>query len=287
MFAVYQKELKSYFNNLFGYLYIAIVLLFMGIFASMINFKSLSADIAYPLDYLAIVVFLITPLLTMRSIAEERQKKTDQLLYSLPLSVSSTVLAKYFAMLTVFMIPVAVICIYPFILGSFGLVNFARAFSSIFAFTLMGACLLAIGLFVSALTENQIVSAILSFVTMLVIYFSSLLVDLVPATAQGSFVAFTVCAVILGVIVYIMIKNYVVAMAVTTVFEVVLAVFYKMNTGYFEGLFGKVVNWISVYDRCINFYNGLFDLTAVVYYLSVIFLFVFLSIQAVEKRRWS
>ena len=86
---------------------------------------------------------------------------------------------------------------------------------------------------------------------------------------------------------YIMVKNYIAALAVMAVFEAALAVFYKINMAAFEGLFAKIVSWISVYDRCGSFYNGIFDLTAVIYFLSVIFLFVFLSVQAVEKRRWS
>jgi len=287
MLAIYQKELKTYFNNLFGYLYIAIVILFMGIFSSIINFKQAYADLSYSLDNLSLVVLLVTPLLTMRSIAEERQKKTDQLLYSLPLSMSSVVVAKYLAMLTVFLIPMAVICLYPFALSSFGMINFARMFGSILAFFLMGSCLLAIGMFISSLTENQIISAIISFVVMLVIYFSTALANLVPATAQGSFVAFTVMALLFGLIVYLMVKNYVIGLGASAICEVTLAVMFRSNQAAFEGLFGKVVGWISVYERCYNFYMGIFDLTAIVYFLSVSFLFVFLTVQAVEKRRWS
>ena len=287
MLAVYQKELRSYFNNLFGYLYIAIVLLFMGIFASIIHFKGMVADIAYSLDNLAIVILLVTPLLTMRIIAEERQKKTDQLLYSLPISITSTVVGKYLAMVTVFAIPVGVICIYPMIMSIFGTINMGQAYSVIFIFFLMGASLLAIGMFISALTENQIVSAIISFVTMFLIYFSSAIAEMVPKTSFASFISLTVLAVILGVIVYIMVKNYIAALGVTTVAEILIAIFYNSNKTDFEGLFAKIIGWTSVYEKCMYFYNGIFDLTAVVYYISVIFLFVFLSIQAVEKRRWS
>ncbi len=288
MFAVYQKELKAYFNNLFGYLYVAIILLFMGIFATFYHFSNyLVADLAYSLDNLAIVVMLVSPLLTMRIIAEERQRKTDQLLYSLPLSVTSTVVAKYLAMVTVYLVPMLIISVYPFVLASFGIVNFARTFGSILGFFLMGSCLLAIGMFISALTENQIVSAIISFVTMLIIYFSSSISRMIPSDSMSSFIAITVLIVILGIVVYIMVKNYVAALAVMAVFEVVLAVFYKINVTAFEGLFAKIVGWISVYERCASFYNGIFDLTSILYFLSVSFLFVFLSIQAVEKRRWS
>ncbi len=287
MLAIYQKELKLYFSNLFGYLYIAIVLLFMGIFTSYISFKNMIGDIVYSLDSLAIIVLLVTPLLTMRIIAEERQRKTDQLLYSLPVSVSATVMAKYLAMLTVFIIPMAVICIYPIVFSALGTVNMVKAYGAICAFSLMGASVLAIGMFISALTENQVISAIISFMTMLVIYFASPLASLVPTTAVASFGALTVVILLFALIVYIMIKNYLVALSVATVCEVILAFVYRAKQTVFQGLFSKIIEWLSLYDRCVSFYEGIFDLTAVVYYLSVIFLFVFLSIQAVEKRRWS
>lgn len=287
MLAVYRKELDSYFNNMFGYLYIAIVLLFMGIFATFYHFLNFLPMLAYSLDNMAIVIMLVSPLLTMRSIAEERQKKTDQLLFSLPITVSSTVIAKYLAMLTVFAIPMLVVCVYPFVLASFGVVNFATTYSSIFAFFLMGACMLAIGLFISAVTDNQVVSAIVSFVVMLVIYFSTAIANMVSASAMTSFVAITVMIVLLGLIVYLMVKNYIAALGVMAVCEVILAVLYKSYKTSFEGLFGKIIGWIAIYERCANFYNGIFDLTAVIYFLSVIFLFVFLTVQAVEKRRWS
>ncbi len=287
MIAVYQKELKSYFNSLFGYLYIALVLLFMGIFATFYHFKNMSGDISYSLNSLALVVLLVTPLLTMRIIAEERQRKTDQLLYSLPLSTTSVVVAKYFAMLTVYFVPMLIIGVYPLVMAGLGTVNLIRSFGAVFAFFLMGACLLAIGMFISALTENQIVSAILSFVVMLIIYFSGSIANMLPATSMASFVALAIVAAIVGLIVYVMVKNYIVALSVVAVLEIGLSVVFKVKSSLFEGLFADIVGWLSVYERCINFYNGIFDLTAIVYFLSVIFLFVFLSIQAVEKRRYS
>lgn len=287
MTAIYQKELKSYFNNLFGYLYIAIVLLFMGIYSSIFHFNYMATDIGYTLNQSAIAVVLVTPLLTMRIIAGERQRKTDQLLYSLPISVSATVIGKYLAMLTVFAVPMGVVCLYPLVFSMFGTVNFALSYGSIFAYFLMGASLLAIGMFISALTENQIVSAIISFLAMLVVYFSSMFISYLPADATTAFVVLALFGVLLGIIVFAMVKNYLFALIVTTICEVGISVLYIFKRSFFEGLLGEFVGGISVYERCLNFYEGMFDLTAIVYFLSVISLFVFLTVQAVEKRRWS
>ncbi len=288
MIAVYQKELKSYFNNLFGYIYIALVLLFMGFFATAYHFKNYYfSDIAYSLQNLAFILLLVTPLLTMRIIAEERQRKTDTLLYSLPVSVTSTILGKYLAMLTVYLIPIGVISVYPIVLSWFGDINFAGAYNAVFGIFLMGASLLAIGMFISSLTENQVISAILTFVVMLVIYFSGSLSVLIPTTSEASFVALTVVIVLLGVLVYMMLKNYLAALGFATLCEVIMAIVYASNNALFEGLFGKIISYLSVFDMYAGFLQGILDLSAVVYYASVIFLFVFLSIQSVEKRRWS
>lgn len=289
MTAVYQKELRSYFNNLFGYIYIALVLLFMGFCATNYHFKNYYvSNLSYSLQDMAFILLLVTPLLTMRAIAEERQRKTDTLLYSLPVSVTSTVLGKYFAMLTVYLIPIGVISIYPVVLSWFGEVNFASAYSAIIGLFLMGASLLAIGLFISSLTENQVISAILTFVVMFVIYFSGILSSLIPVTANASFLAFTVIVVLLGILVYMMLKNYLVAIAFSTVCEVVMAIVYSIKPELFEGLFGKAVSYISVFDLyCAGVIYNILDLSAIVYYISIICLFVFLSIQSVEKRRWS
>ncbi|MBE6642811.1 MAG: ABC transporter permease [Clostridia bacterium] len=287
MLAVYQKELKSYFGNVFGYLYISILLLFMGIFVTVNQVNSLNSDLTETFGTFGFVLILATPLLTMRIIAEERQKKTDQLLYSLPISVSSIVIAKYLAMLTVFTVPMAVISIYPYILSHFGFIDAPVTYGALLALYLLGASLLAIGMFVSALTENQIVSAILSFLVMLIIYFSDAIASNLPTEPKVSFIAITALVLILGLIVQVMVKNYIVSLSVMAVFEVVLAVLFKKNPALFEGLFAKIVSWLSVSSRWVVFRYGVFDLTSVVYFLSVIFLFVFLSVQAVEKRRWS
>ncbi len=288
MIAIYQKELKSYFNNLFGYLYVALVLLFMGLFATAYHFKNYYfSDISYSLQNLAFILLLVTPLLTMRIIAEERQKKTDTLLYSLPVSVTSTIMGKYLAMLTVYLIPVGIISVYPLVISCFGEVNFAGAYNAVFGLFLMGAALLAIGMFISSLTENQVISAILTFVVMLVIYFSGSLSVLVPTTAIASFLALTIVVLCLGIAVYLMLKNYLVAMVFATVCEVVMAVIFSINQAVFEGLFGEIISWFSVFDMYASFLQGILDLSAVVYYLSIIFLFIFLAIQSVEKRRWS
>lgn len=287
MNAIFKREFKSYFKGIMGYLFVGILLIFMGFFATAYNFQGFVPSVVSPVGNLLFIMVFLTPVLTMRIIAEERHSKTDQLLYSLPVSTTEVVLAKFFAMVCVFAIAVAVICVYPFVLTFFGEVNLFINYGCILAFFLAGVCFLSIGMFISSVTGNQIVSAIVTFVVMIFILFSDTLAGLVPSTAIASFIALTVCAVILGLIVYLLTKNLLVGLASATLVEVGLAVVYIIKSELFAGLFAKVFDWISVYSKYTAFSNGSFDLTAVVYYISFTCLFVFFSIQAVEKRRWS
>jgi ABC-type transport system involved in multi-copper enzyme maturation permease subunit len=130
MFAIYKKELKNYFINMTGYIFIGFMLAITGIFTTLVNLIGTYPSFENVLSNITIVFLLIIPILTMRSVAEERHSKTDQLLYSLPVSVTQIVLAKYLAMFTVFLIPVAIIGLYPLILSIFGLgINFGIDFA--------------------------------------------------------------------------------------------------------------------------------------------------------------
>ena len=287
MLAIYKKELKNYFINMTGYIFIAFMLAITGIFTTIVNLMSAYPTFESVLSNITIVFLLIVPILTMRSVAEERHSKTDQLLYSLPVSVTQIVLAKYLAMFTVFLIPTAIISLYPLILSIFGNVYFGTAYSSILGFLLLGGALIAVGMFMSSLTESQVIAAVTSFGVVFAMYLMSMLASLIPSGAMASLVAFAVVLLIFVFIVYNLTKNATVAGITGAAGAFLLAGLYFINSSLFDGLFASVLNWLSVFDRFSTFTNGLFDLTSVVYYLSLIVLFVFCTVQSVEKRRWS
>ena len=187
MTAVLRHELSSYFTNVTGYVFGAFLLLFAGIYTMVINLQSASPYFEYVLMNMDFIFLIIVPILTMRVIAEERRQKTDQLLYSLPLTMTQVALGKYLAMLVIFLIPVAVIGVYPLVLTAFGAVYLPAAYGALTGFFFLGASLIAIGMFISSLTESQAVAAGLCFVVMLLNYFISSLASYVPSTAFASF----------------------------------------------------------------------------------------------------
>lgn len=287
MRAVFKHELSSCFTNLTAYVFGAFLLLFAGIYCMVYNIQSAVTNFEYVLGSMCFVFLVIVPILTMRVLAEERRQKTDQLLYSLPLSMTQVVLGKYLAMLVILVVPTAILCLYPIVLTAWGNVYLPAAFGAIAAFFFLGAALIAIGMYISSVTESQAVAAGLCFVVMLVNYFLADLAGYASATAFGSLAALVVLALIVCAIFYLMTKNGFAALLCAGVLEGGLMLAYMVNSDAFAGLFPEIMENLSLFERFYAIIDGVFDLTSIVYYLSVIGVFLFLSVQSMEKGRWS
>ncbi len=287
MKAVLRHELRSYFTNPIAYVFGAFLLLFVGIYTMVYNLNYYLTNFEYVMGAMSFVFLIIVPILTMRVLAEERRQKTDQLLYSLPLTMTKVVVGKYVSMLCVFLVPVAVACLYPLALSAYGNVYLPASYTAVTGFFFLGAALIAIGTFISSLTESQGVAAGLCFAVMLLNYFLASLANFVPTSAFASFVAFTLVVLLFAALVRMMTKNTLAAFLAGIIPEGVLIALYIKDSTMFEGLFADVMKELSLYERFYVFVNGVFDLTGIVYFCSVIGVFLFLSVQSMERRRWS
>lgn len=287
MMAIFRRELSSYFKGILGYLFTAFVLIFAGIYTMAYNLSGAYANFEYALSAIAFIYLIGVPILSMRTLAEERRQKTDQLLYALPIRLSDVVLGKYLAMLTVLAVPVLVMALYPLILSQFGKVSFVTAYGALFAFFLLGACLLSVGLFISAVTESPVASAVVTLVVVLLLYFMSGLADFVSSDASASLMALVLLALVFALALWMLSKNPIVAALTALVAVGALLCWYALDSSAFEGRFGQIMTQLSVFDRFYTFVDGVFDLTAVVYDVSMSAVFLFMSVQALEKRRWS
>lgn len=287
MIAIWKHELKGYFHSLTAYVFSAFLLAVVGIGAILYNIQAAVSNFEFVLSFSMLVFVVIVPILTMRVIAEERRQRTDQLLYSLPITTTQVILGKYLALLTVYLFPLLVISVYPLIFSQFGDVYLPTSYGSIAAFFLLGGALLAVGVFISSLTDNQGFAAGIGIAVILLNYYSVTLAEHISSTATGSLVALYVLAILLGILVRYLTKNENLAYGVCLVFLAGLAVTYFIDSSLFEGLLPAVVEKLSLFARFSSFVNGVFDLTAVVYYLSVIGFFLFLSVQSLEKRRYN
>ena len=287
MIAVWKHELKNYFHSLTAYIFGAFLLAFIGLGALRYNIQAAVSNFEFVLSYGCLIFVVIVPILTMLVIAEERRQKTDQLLYSLPITTVQVVLGKYLALLVVYAVPLCLISLYPLIFSQYGDVYLPTSYGSILAFLVLGAALIALGMFLSSLTDNQGFAAGIGIAVILFNYYSVSLSEYVSSTAFGSMVAICVLILALWGIIRYLTKNETLAYGVSFLLLAVTVVAYQMDAASFEGLLPKIMTQLSLFERFYVFVNGVFDMTAIVYYAAVIVFFLFLSVQSLEKRRYN
>lgn len=287
MKAVYKRELQAFFHTMTGYAFISFLMVMAGIYTMYIHFSQGYSQFEYVISSLCFFYLLAVPILTMKAIAEEKKQKTDQLLYSLPFHMSQVVLGKFFAMVTVLAIPVGELCLIPLLLTRLGTLSVKIAISAVFGYFLLGCALIAVGLFLSSLTENQIVAAVLCFFTLLICYLMNSLCSLLSASAITSYISYLLLILAFCAILYFMTKKLFFSGIFLVLLEAGLSIWYWLKPTSFEGSIQHILAQVSVFDRLGNFLNGIFDWTTIVYYISIMFLFIFLTVQSMEKRRWS
>ena len=287
MIAVLKHELSNYYHSLTAYIFSAFLLVFVGLGAMLYNIQSAMANFEYVLSFVCIGFVLIIPILTMKVLAEERKQKTDQLLFSLPLTTSQIVVGKFLALLVVYLVPLVIIAFYPLIFSKYGDVYLPTSYGSLFAFFMLGAALIAIGVFISSLTENIGLAAGITVPVILLNYYSVTLSEYVSSTAVSSMISMLVLVLILSLIVKYLTADSRIAIALGCVLAFVIVGVFIGDSSVLEGILPNIMTKLSLFDRFSKFVNGVFDLTGIVYYVTVIIFFLFLSVQSLEKRRYN
>lgn len=232
MSAIFWKEVKSYFYSPIAYILIGLFILLTSIFFWPLLIYQ-SADFNGVLGTMGFILLFIVPVLTMRILAEDRKNGTDVLLITSPVSLTGIVVGKYLASLFVFLVMTCITFIYPIILIAFKGPFTVQLIGGYVGFILLGASFISVGVFASSLTENQIIAVVISFVSLLIMWF----MDYISQFAGG--------------------------------------------------FLSKVLNWFSLLSRYEDFNKGILGLSPIVYYISFIAVFLFLTIRVIEKRRWS
>lgn len=235
MTAIYKRELKNFFTTVTGWLFIAVHVCMAGLYFFAINLLSGYANIGETVSSVLFLLLLTTPVLSMRILTEERKQKTDQLTLTSPVSVAGIVWGKYLALATVFTVPIAVMCTFPLLLSRYGAVPMGESYTAILVYYLFGLTCLAVGLFVSSVTESQVIAAVLSFAVLFAGYMMSSIISLISSAGN----------------------------AVT-----------------------KVLGAFDFYSRLTGMLGGTLDLKAVLYFLTVIAVCLFLTVQSIQKRRY-
>lgn len=288
MLAIYKRELRSYFQSMVGCVFIAFLIAFTGIYFMAYNMSAGYPYFSYTLSGSLIVFLVGIPLITMRSFSEERKNKTDQLLLTAPVSLGKVVLGKYLAMGTVIAIPNVIFCIFPLIIKSQGTAYLMVDYISIGVFFLLGCVYAAIGMFLSALTESQIIAFISTFGILLVLYLWDGILSLLPGTAVSGLVVVLILVILIAVYIWNMTENMVLAGGAGVIGSAAAVIVYFVKSSLYENLFSNLLGRLAlanVFTDITN--NSIVDLSGIALYLSIIAVFVFLTVQAIQKRRWS
>ena len=170
MGAIYRREIGAFFTSSIAYVFLAVFYLITGFFFTMDNLAAGSVNLSGVFSTMFVISIFLIPILTMRLFSEEKKQKTDQGLLTAPVSLTGIVLGKYFAALTIFLIATAITFVFGVILSLFGTVAWMTLLSNFLAIVLVGAAFIAVGLFISSLTENQIAAAVASMVILLMFF---------------------------------------------------------------------------------------------------------------------
>lgn len=286
MFAIYKKELRQYFYSMIGFAFLAFFLAIVGIYTWAYNFAGGLGNFEETLGSISFLFVILIPILTMRLLAEENHQKTNQLLLTAPVSVVKIILAKYFAVLTLFLLGTGVISCYPLIIRAYGSdVQLSAAYSSIVGFFLLGAASIAVGMFISSLTESQAIAAVATFMVLLLSFLLTNISGMLPTDSltQCILLAFLwLLALVLG---QKMLKSMKITIVLGIVGEVAIWVVYFVKSSLYESLVTEILNVLAISVRFDDFRYGILNYDAIVYYVTIGVLFIFLTVQVLKREK--
>ncbi len=287
MIAIFKKELRTYFTTLTGYAFLGFFVLITGYFFMSQNVAAASADYSETLLGTMIMFLILVPVLTMRLFAEEARQKTDQLLYTAPLKVTDIVLGKFFAASALFLVGLIITMVFPFMLSRYGEVNVPGIIGVTVGYFLMGVCLISVGIFISVLTDNQIVAAAGTFAVLFLLLMIDNIANNAPITRIPSLIFVGVIILAVLIVLYSSTKNIAGTVLIGVICYALLAAAYFFIPSLFDSTIIRVLGWLSVLNRFQNFYIGVFGLSDVIYYITFASAFLYLTATVIEKRRWS
>lgn len=288
MIAVYKRELRAYFTSSIGYIFMGFFLLLSGFFFAMTNLFPSNPNYTAVLGSITFIFLIVVPILTMRLMPDDKRQRTDQLLLTSPLSLAGIVLGKYFAAVTVFLMTLLVTVLYPIILSFFGNIAVWEIMGGYIGFMLLGSAFIAIGLFVSSLTENQVVAAVITFSALLFMWIIDWISQGLPTDITSGLIFAAILALGAGVFVYFNTRNIYIGVATSLLGGGAIGLTYFLgNKFFFEGFIVRIFDWFSLIKRYDEFQLGVLSLGPIVYYLSFIAAFVYLTMRVLEKKRWS
>lgn len=290
MTAIFKRELRSYFHGMLGYVLTAFLLASSGIYFLALNLGYGLTDFGYYTLYRTIFMLLLyIPVLTMRSLAEERRSRTDQLLLTSPVPVWGIVLGKFFAMCAVFALPCLMDVVMILILWALGgtVPALAANFAALLCYFLLGCAAIAMGEFLSGLTENPIIAAVAGFSVLLLAYMMPSLRSLFNAGSAVALAVFTAIAGAASLMAGLRTRSFILGCLTFAALCLGLTGLFLLQSAWLTEAFSAVLSVLCFFTPFEDFVNNSFSLPTLVYYLTVTGMFLFFTVQSIEKRRWN
>lgn len=287
MLAIMTRELRTYFQTPIGYIFMGLFLLVAGFFFTVGNLVSGSSYFTSFLQNILFIYLFAVPLLTMRSLSEERRQRTDQLLLTSPITVTDIVLGKFFAAFAVFLLTLVVTMLYAVVVGIFGDLAVWQTVGGYVGFALMGSSFIAVGILISAVSENQVTAAFFTFFALLLVWFLNLVKSVAPVDPISSTIFAAALVAGLAAFFYLNTKSWIAIAAVVVLGAGAIALLHVVQPNVFDGLIAEVLDWFSLLERFDSFTLGLIEIEEVVFYLSFTSIFLFVTVRLIEKRRWA
>jgi ABC-2 type transport system permease protein len=287
MFAIFKRELRAYFLTPIGYIYMGLFLLLTGIFYFFNNLLPARSRFTGFLGSILLIYLFAVPLLTMRLFSEEKRQKTDQMLLTSPVSITGIVAGKFFAAMVVYCGTLLFTAAYAVVIAFYGELQTWETLGSYIGFIFLGSAYISVGIFISALTENQLSSALVSFFVLIFIWLIDSVSQIVPSDTWSGFISAVVILMFLLVFLYFSTKNWVIVLGAFGFGGLVTGGLYFLKRDIFSGFIRKFLGWFSLNSRYHPFSTGLLRLDSLLYFVSFSGLFLFLTVRLIEKRRWN
>lgn len=287
MLSIFKKEMKNYFNTITGFGFLGFLVLITGYFFVSQNIVAASSNYNDTLAGSMIMFLILVPVITMRLFAEEARQKTDQLLFSAPVKITDIVGGKFLAAVILYLIGIAITFVFPFMLSRFGDIDWGMTAVGFIGYFMMGTCLIGVGIFISVLTDNQIVAAAATFAAVFLLLMMDNIASSAPISVMSSLIFVIIAILAVALLVYNSTKNLAVAGIFALIGFVITGGLYLFNPNLFDGVIISVLGWFSVLNRFENFYMGIISISDVVYYITFSMVFLYLTVNVIEKRRWS
>lgn len=287
MGAIFRKELRSSFGNMTGAVAVAVMLLVTGLMFRYYNLYYGLLTYHYAVSNSVLIFYIVVPVLSMRVFAEERKNRTDQLLLTSPTSLYEIVMGKYLALIAIFAVPVAVMCFFPLIMTRFGGETLLWDYTCILAFFLMGCAYLAVGIFISSCTENVIIAAVLCILFVFLTQMMSGIFTILGSSAMSSLVFLLVLALLFGLLMLYMTADFFISAGTAAALALLCLGAWYFMPSWFSGRTESILRVFDFATHFEDFAGGSFSIANLLYFLSYILAGILLTVQSLQKRRWS